>query len=126
MELIFGGAYQGKLDYATEKYDTMDIYHCRKDVSDPAFDRMIIDALEEFVYACVKDGVDPVEYLKEKDEVISSRAAVIVKDISLGLTPSNPVMREWRRQNSLTMDQKKLLKLPMNILNVRQKNPVRV
>ena len=102
MELIFGGAYQGKLDYAISKYNTMNIYHCRQNDPHPAFDRDVIDALEEFVYACVLTGEDPLEYVKDNIDFLRDKV-VIIKDISSGITPKDPVMLEWRRQNGLVM-----------------------
>lgn len=103
MEFVFGGAYQGKLDYATDKYNTDNVLRCSAEDEDIDFSYDIISQLEEFVYGCVAYGRDPVLYLREHEDELKQVRAVLVKDISQGLRPKDPVMREWRRQNSLVM-----------------------
>ena len=60
MVLIFGGAYQGKLDFAMKKFNIKDtdIFTCTED-SFPDFSKKIIDRAELFFLKCVKDGIEP-------------------------------------------------------------------
>ena len=65
MDLIIGGAFQGKLDYAKEKFGFKqeDVFECREDSAEINFLKPCINHLEEFTLACVRQGVDPVAYL---------------------------------------------------------------
>ncbi|MBO4725604.1 MAG: bifunctional adenosylcobinamide kinase/adenosylcobinamide-phosphate guanylyltransferase [Firmicutes bacterium] len=91
MELIFGGAYQGKLDYAKALLGNKEdfaIYTCPDirnaaspeeciEALDPARAiaklkpvPIIIDHLERMVYALVDAGLDPVEYVQKNLEAL--------------------------------------------------------
>ena len=90
MELIIGGAYQGKLTYAREKYalkDT-DIYTCTEDGELDATKRCIRH-LEEYVLGCLRKGVEPTKKFKKN-------AVLICRDISAGIVPMDPEQRAWR------------------------------
>jgi adenosyl cobinamide kinase/adenosyl cobinamide phosphate guanylyltransferase len=95
MDLIIGGAYQGKLDYAKEKYGLTDsdIFEC-SDKRDIEF-KACVHHLERFTLYCVKNNLNAVDIFalwekKWKDCVL------ICEDISCGVVPIDPEMREWR------------------------------
>lgn len=95
MDLIIGGAYQGKLDYAKEKYGLTDsdIFEC-SDKRDIEF-KACVHHLERFTLYCVKTNLNAVDIFalwekKWKDCVL------ICEDISCGVVPIDPEMREWR------------------------------
>ncbi len=96
MELIFGGAYQGKLDYAKEKYSLLDddVFYCQGLKLD--LNKKCIYGLEKFSLDCVKNGFDAVEMLEklELDDKI-----IIVCDISCGVVPIDNTVRAWREMN---------------------------
>ena len=100
MDLIIGGAFQGKLDYAREKYGYKeeDIYICREDTPEIDFLKPCIAYLEEFTLACVRAGVDPLQYLKNHWED-ARQATFICMDISSGVVPLGKEMRLWRNEN---------------------------
>ena len=64
MNLIIGGAYQGKRDFAKETYSLTDsdIYTCRGSEID--FSRPCIDHIEEFTLVCAREGIDPITYFQ--------------------------------------------------------------
>ena len=72
MILIIGGAYQGKLDYAKEKYGLTDedIFDCK--VNDhsiwPELNMKAkgINHFELFLLSCVKEGIETREYFMVK------------------------------------------------------------
>ena len=111
MHLIFGGAYQGKLDYAKERYQLKeaDIYSCssgeqaeNKLDTQIDFTKMAIDKLEEFVRHCVHSGMETKDYLEEhrsewKDSII------ICTDISAGVVPCEKDLRAWREMVGRTL-----------------------
>ena len=90
MELIIGGAYQGKLTYAREKYalkDT-DICTCTAE-EEPDVSRRCIRRLEEYVLGCLRRGEEPTLKFKKN-------AVLICRDISAGIVPIDPEQRAWR------------------------------
>ena len=66
MDLIIGGAYQGKRELAKRKYgfSDADIYTCGEE-SGIVFGARCIDKIEEFTLKCVREGQDAVEIFKE-------------------------------------------------------------
>ncbi len=97
MILIFGGAYQGKLDYAMENYEIeeRDVYHCQIDSIDIDFDKKVIADAQNFVYACVKEEINAKECLETYLEKLRDKI-IIFDDISQGIVSMNPVERAWR------------------------------
>lgn len=111
MIIIFGGAYQGKLEYAIETYGIRedDIFDC-KCIAEAAsaediqidFSKKVIYHLEQFVLACNRVGLEAKEYLKEHIEEIEDKI-IIGEDISQGLVPMEREMRDWREMQGRTM-----------------------
>ena len=89
MIIIFGGAYQGKLEYAVEAYGIKeeDIFDCKciaEATSAEAikidFSKKVIYHLEQFVFACNRVGIEAKEYLKEHIEELDDKI-IIGEDI---------------------------------------------
>lgn len=110
MHLIFGGAYQGKLDYAKEKYELKneDVFFCSAgDENGPAgpsidFSGKAADGLEEFILGCVRSGMEARDYLEAhrsewKDLIF------ICTDISSGVVPYEKELRAWREMVGRTL-----------------------
>ena len=97
MVLITGGAYQGKVDYAIEKFNLSrkDIYTCSRDVVEMPDGMPIINNVEELVRACLNNGRDPLKYLAARKSRWS-KSVMIVNDISCGLVPMDPGDRAYR------------------------------
>jgi len=79
MVLIFGGAYQGKLDYANERFKNI----------------KIINGFDKWILELVKTDAD---IMAEVRRFIAENAdaVVICDDISGGVVPVDPIMRKWR------------------------------
>lgn len=97
MILIFGGAYQGKLDYAIEKYGARneDIFLCAYGDTSVPEPKRVIYGLEKWIYALVQAEQDYETAVKNalpewKDSII------ICNDVSSGVVPTDPVCRKWR------------------------------
>lgn len=103
MVLIFGGAYQGKLDFAMKKFNIKDtdIFTCTED-SFTDFSKKIIDRAELFFLKCVKDGIEPRDILCENINMLQDKI-VIARDISQGIVPIDSVQRAWREASGRTM-----------------------
>ncbi len=97
MNLILGGAYQGKLEYAKNTYHftDADIFTCTDTEID--FNSPCITSVEEFTYACVKANIDAVDYFKRRREQWLE-CVIICQDISCGVVPLGADLRAWRYQ----------------------------
>ena len=96
MDLIIGGAYQGKLDYARKRYglSDSDIYTC-SEAEGIAFGSRCIYKLQEFALWCVRNGCDAVEYMEaHRDEW--KDCVLICEDMFCGVVPLGADMRAWR------------------------------
>ena len=93
MELIFGGAYQGKTQYAANKYDLKDeeIFTCEGAALSK--DARCIRHLERFAKACCKAGLDPREEFQRQ---APGSVCLIADDISCGIVPMDYFERSWR------------------------------
>ena len=103
MVLIFGGAYQGKLEYALENFSLSekDVYYCEERAGiDLSF--KVINNLENFVMACVKEGLEAKELLDEYGDALEDKI-IIVTDISQGIVPMDQNERWWREMTGRTM-----------------------
>jgi len=95
MILIFGGAYQGKLDFARELAgEDKSIYRALPDEI-PDFSAHIIDGFHNAVLALIRSGIDPCEYTLDNLSELSVKV-IVCDDISSGVVPVDPEMRAWR------------------------------
>lgn len=104
MVLIFGGAYQGKLDYALSTWHLTekDVYHCDMETMVINFDKKIIADAERFVLACVKEGISAKECLEDNLERLRDKI-IIFDDISQGVVPVDKTERAWREMTGRCM-----------------------
>lgn len=92
MELIIGGACQGKTEYAKEHYHLKDeeIFVCHED-SEPDFDSRAISHLERYIRKCAADGTEPVSPDKFRRD-----AVILCDEITCGIVPVDALDRRWR------------------------------
>lgn len=95
-QLIIGGAYQGKLEYAKERFSLgeNDIFTCTETAL-PDFSKRCLYGLQEFTLYCIKNNLDAVAYLKQHLAEIQN-SVLICEDISCGVVPISAEMRAWR------------------------------
>ena len=100
MIFVMGGAYQGKLDYAKTAFSLSDgeIFTCTGAEID--FSKRCINALEVFCYACVVRDMDPVAYFQAHGDAWKD-SILICGDLSGGVVPVDPVLRQWRHATGL-------------------------
>lgn len=101
MILIFGGAYQGKLDYAKANYKYNKICDC-SDGSEPDFDADIICGIEGFVLHCAKAGVEARTFFEKNEERWADKV-LVVTDTSQGVVPIDKDVRAFREMNGRLM-----------------------
>lgn len=97
MELYFGGAYNGKLKFVKERFDILekDIFYCNS--SDIDFSKKVINGIHVFVYNCLKEGKNPIEYIEENLKYLE-KSIVICDDLSSGIVPLKKDDRKWREE----------------------------
>lgn len=90
MHLIIGGAYQGKLEYATETYNLQEneIFTCTRETGiEPGF--RAYNHFEEYLWYCMKNDLTP-------DYSFPESAVVLMNEIFSGVVPINQDIRFWR------------------------------
>ena len=104
MILVFGGAYQGKLEYVLETYDLSndDVYRCDRESVQIDYDKKVIYGLEKFVFACVKEGFDARELILRDMDKLDNKI-LIFDDISQGIVPLDKDERAWREASGRCM-----------------------
>ena len=99
MVLIFGGAYQGKLDYALQRFGLTkdDVAYCiESDTANPA-DRLIVYEVDKWILALVRAGEDIARHTEQFFRA-NHDAIIICNDISCGVVPEDPILRRWREE----------------------------
>ncbi len=117
MILIFGGAYQGKLDFAKEKFNLTDedVFNCwdaplchigKGDCtlcSDMIlWNKKIINNIDQVFLHLVKADADVDAFLGNFMERLEDKI-VIVNDISQGVVPMEAELRAWREATGRAM-----------------------
>ena len=108
MILVFGGAYQGKLDYVLDKFQLSedDVYRCSRD-GEINLDRRVIYGLEEFVYWCTENGWEAKAVLESRFDMDADVPFLdkifIANDVSQGLVPMNATDRAFREMMGRTL-----------------------
>ena len=95
MILILGGAFQGKLDFAMKTFGLSeeDVFTCTNTHMD--LSKGCIYRLEEFTFACIQAGLDPVEQFQSLD-LQQNNTIFICQDIFCGVVPMERQLRLWR------------------------------
>ena len=103
MILIFGGAYQGKLEYAWKQFGDGSLWDCREHPgSDPDLSSDVICGLEAFVGACAEAGTEAADWFMQRREQWQDKV-LIIRDISQGIVPMDAEERARREMNGRLM-----------------------
>ena len=97
MTLIFGGAYNGKLEFAKEKYDinNEEIFFCNDKYL--KFDKKVLCGLHVFTKACVLNKINSLEILENNINSLKDKI-IICDDINSGIVPMEKLDRVWREE----------------------------
>lgn len=98
MDIIIGGAYQGKLDYARESFNLTDadIYECTESTEIDLSRRCIVH-LERWILGCIRAGRDDYRRFDGAGKII------IADDIFCGVVPVDETVRLWREETGRTL-----------------------
>ena len=103
MVLIFGGAYQGKLEFAKENFNVTDedIFGCTQE-NEIDWSKKVLCDMDQAFLRHVREGKESrevlAEHLKELEEKI-----LIINDISQGIVPMERELRDWREMTGRAM-----------------------
>ena len=97
MIVIFGGAYQGKLAYALDRFGLTsdDVYRCNENDTAIPGNKKILYEIDKWILALVKADLDVAEAVQEF-MAANTDTVVICNDISCGVVPIDPQARAWR------------------------------
>jgi adenosyl cobinamide kinase/adenosyl cobinamide phosphate guanylyltransferase len=104
MILVFGGAYQGKLAYALERFGFTedDVYRCREECTALPGGKMVIYEIDKWILALVRAGSDVTAAVRALT-VSNPDAVMLCNDISCGIVPLGADMRRWREAAGRSM-----------------------
>ena len=97
MDLIIGGAFQGKLAYAKKHFNIKDsdVCECWPE-KEPDFSKRCLYGYERYVLWCMRNGKEP-QTSFDADKII------IMNDIFCGVVPIEPEARAWREKAGRVM-----------------------
>jgi adenosylcobinamide kinase/adenosylcobinamide-phosphate guanylyltransferase len=95
MILIYGGAFQGKTEYAISQYklEQQDIFFCESNEID--FSKKAINGLHIYIYEALKSETDPQQYMRDNLAKLKDKI-ILCDDISCGVVPLTALERKWR------------------------------
>ncbi|MCI8609779.1 MAG: cobalamin biosynthesis protein CobU [Firmicutes bacterium] len=107
MILVFGGAYQGKLEYALATFHKTqeDVFYCADESTIEIgfnWQKPIIYGLENWVKRCLEEGAEPWELLAEYRNLLADKIFICC-DVSQGVVPMEPEVRAYREMMGRTL-----------------------
>ena len=96
MVLIFGGAYQGKSDFALRTFglEEKDLFFCTVD-NTPDWGAKALCNAEQLFLQLTKNNVDVVRFLSDNIDKLEDKI-ITVNDVSQGVVPIDSTLRAWR------------------------------
>ena len=97
MVLVFGGAYNGKLDFVKDKFNINedDIFYCGLNEID--FSKKVICGFHKFTYNNILNDINSIQYIKENIDLFKDKI-IISDEISSGVVPLKKEDRMWREE----------------------------
>ena len=97
MDIIIGGCFQGKLDYAKNKYNLniSDINDLTKEELD--LSKKCLYHFEYFAYNASKNTLDTIEEIKRIESLLKNKI-IIIDDIFEGVVPIDKEIRKYREE----------------------------
>lgn len=104
MMLVIGGTYQGKLDYVLQscKDRAEQVYTCSQDCTAVPPPKKIVYHFERWILACVQESSDPEKKIAGYLDTLTDEI-IICDDISCGIVPVDPKLRQWRETVGRTL-----------------------
>ena len=101
MIFVFGGAYQGKTDYALKEFGGETVCDITE-AGEPDFTKDVITGIDGFAARLAAEGKEPAEYFAaRRDQWVDK--VLVVTDISQGVVPVEKELRAAREANGRLM-----------------------
>ena len=101
MIFVFGGAYQGKTEYAIEEFGNAEVCDV-SETGEPDFTKRIITGLDGFAARLSAAGEDPAAWFEARRDQWAD-SVLIATDISQGVVPIDKQLRAAREANGRLM-----------------------
>jgi len=100
MILIFGGVYQGKLEYALKRFNIShdNVKYCLDNDTTVPTGKHIIYEIDKWILALVRANMNIAQHTVRFLAQNSNNAIIICNDISCGVVPIDPALRKWREE----------------------------
>ncbi|SFD02484.1 bifunctional adenosylcobinamide kinase/adenosylcobinamide-phosphate guanylyltransferase [Clostridium uliginosum] len=97
MILVFGGAYNGKLNFVKEKYNLNeeDLFFC-KDEKLKLSTKAIV-GLHIFIKSCILKGINPLKFIEDNLNMLDGKI-IVCDEIGSGIVPLKKEDRIWREE----------------------------
>jgi len=110
MILIFGGAYQGKLDWAKKEYHIKEeeIFFCTAEAKEKEalpgidLDAHVIYSLESFTLDCVRKGIEAKDYMRKNRDRLENKMYGYFSGCSSPAKRAEGLERNDRKSNELS------------------------
>lgn len=97
MILVFGGAYNGKLEFVKRKFKIRneEIFFCKDEKLE--YDKRVICGLHIFTRACTINKINSLDLLKNNINMLKDKI-IICDEINSGIVPMEKLDRIWREE----------------------------
>lgn len=97
MILVFGGAYNGKLEFIKEKFKIgqEEIFFCKDEKIE--YDKKVICGLHIFIRACIEQNISSLEILENNIDLMKDKI-IVCDEINSGIVPIEQLDRIWREE----------------------------
>lgn len=105
MIVIFGGAYQGKHTFATDRFSIKEEewQTCTADTAALDFSKRAVDRLHLFLLNLTRRNILPEEHITEHLQELQDKI-ILCDDISRGIVPIEKDLRAWRESTGRTLN----------------------
>lgn len=102
MILIFGGAYNGKLEFVKEKFqvDNEEIFFCNNENLN--YNKKVICGLHVFTRACAANKINSLDILRSNISSLKNKI-IICDEVNSGIVPMEKRDRAWREETGRGM-----------------------
>ena len=102
MILIFGGSYNGKLEYCRKKYNLKDkdIFFCTDENID--FSKKVICGLHIFIRSCIEKNINSMKYIEDNIEKFKDKI-ILCDENNSGIVPLKREDRIFREECGQSM-----------------------
>lgn len=97
MIFIIGGSYQGKKEFARDKFNLLDsdIFVCSPESAQIDLGKRCIAYIDSYALNRIRAGVEPADVFKANVERLQD-SIIISNDVSCGIVPVDADLRAWR------------------------------